>query len=498
MAFQDWAAARAREAITTIDDLEEHRDFFAGDHWRAGAGWIGPQPAPSDTATWAAIARGFVSTNKAREIVQRHAGAVIGKEPAWAFTVARPLQEGEEPTSDEQARIEEAGAAITVLWDVRGLLGALQEATQTLLYGGRACLRLYVPRGLLTHGRIPEGDLAASFGRIYLDTPLPEQATVATDPNTQQQAGIYSYRDVNDDGVATGDRVELVYVDDQGQTIITILGATEPQRADPLDLGGRLTIYAMEATPLITPSIIQHQKLLNLSKTMMGRNVVLGGLIARILFNAQIPESGELSWGGGTTNVFVGTPSIDSQGNVTGYATPGYQREEPVPPDAFVRTSLDAYTSILEEAHQLHALIAGDATASGESRKQARADFEASLRSTITQVERAGRWLLETALAMAAAFSGQPGRYADLRASLSCRVDLGPVSTEEQAQTRENVAAGLLSEETAMGRIGVDDPAAEKMRVALDRAAAIERARAIQVVTPNAMQPANEGDEDAE
>ena len=113
-------------------------------------------------------------------------------------------------------------------------------------------------------------------------------------------------------------------------------------------------------------------------------------------------------------------------------------------------------------------MISGDATASGESRKQARADFESSLGPTTAQVERAIRWMLETMLALAATFAGTPGRYADLRAVVTCRVNSGPITSDEQDQTRQNVAAHLLSEETGMARIGVDDVDAEKTKIAAE------------------------------
>ena len=175
-----------------------------------------------------------------------------------------------------------------------------------------------------------------------------------------------------------------------------------------------------------------------------------------------------LKTGAGTTNVLAGLPVSDASGRVTGYATPTVMYRDPVPVTTFNDTADAAYQGMLEEVHQLHAAIAGDATASGESRRQARADFEASLGATISEVEAAGRWLLETALAMAAAFANQPGRFDSLRATFTCRVDSGPISADEQDQTRQNVEAGLLSKETGMVRIGVDDTDAEKTKIAAE------------------------------
>jgi hypothetical protein len=121
---------------------------------------------------------------------------------------------------------------------------------------------------------------------------------------------------------------------------------------------------------------------------------------------------------------------------------------------------------MLEETQHLHAIIAGDAAASGESRRQARADFVGSLADTTTQIERAGRWLLETLLAMASAFANQPGRYESLRATLDCQIDAGPMTADDQQAIRDNNEAGLLSDETAMTMLGIEDVAAERQRIA--------------------------------
>lgn len=466
--FNAWTAAQAKETINTPDWVDTNRRLFDGDHWLSADGWVGPRPAVDDreyAVILAEIARAFISSNKIKETIARHAAAVIGKEPAWSFAPARPLQDGEQPTSDEQSRIAEAEAALTALWDVRGLHGLLHQACRTLLYAGRAPLRLFVPQGELdAGGRIPTADLAVSLSRIYLDIPQPAQATVITDPRTRHQAGVYAYSDTDVDNKPF-DTVELVYVQD-GKTVIKIF---TQEATEPLDLGGRLTIYQMEGDPLITLPVRQQQALLNMAKTMMGRNVVLGGFLERIIFNAQLPADA-LKVGAGTTNALMGAP-IYKDGEVVGYTNPSVNYRDPVPVTTFEDTERSAYRSILEETNQLHALIAGDATASGESRKQARADFEASLGPTTAQVERAIRWLLETLLAMGAAFAGQPGRYGDLRAVVTCRVNSGPISGDEQNQARENKAAGLLSTEGAMSRVGVDDVDAELAKIDAERAA---------------------------
>lgn len=503
--FDELTQEKAKALLTVPAGYAENRALYDGDHWKGATFWIGPRPDPTDVGasdTLAKIEKALISKNAVAEVTGRHVSALLHREPQWAFTVERPLGQieqarddgtieliDEEPTEAEQALIADAEALLTTWWDERGALSVLQDAAATLLLCSRAPLRLYVPSGLLVNGSVPPGDLAQSIGLIYPDpAPSPEVATVADDPRTRQPVGVYLYIE---DKI---EKAEITYRDGD-ITILRTLGE-DASAAFRFDFGGRLPMYELKRPQLITPQVRQQQMLLNLALTMLGRNVVLGGFLERILLNAQLPGAmvkqadgstrfipDPLQVGAGTTNVLAGLPITDRQtGDVTGYTTPSVVYRDPVPPDTFIATKLDAYRGLLEEVQQLHALISGDATASGESRKQARADFLSSLADTNTQIERAGRWLLETALAMASAFSGQPGRFQSLRAVFTCQIDAGPISADDMDATRANVLAGLLSEESGMAAIGVADVDAEQAKIAAERDA--KAARAPQVAAP--------------
>ncbi|HEU5099214.1 MAG TPA: hypothetical protein VFU22_09355, partial [Roseiflexaceae bacterium] len=390
----------------------------------------------------------------------------------------------------EQALIDEAAAVLTEWWDERGIHTLLQETVATLLLGKRAVLRLFVPRGALQAGRVPQRALRDALFTIYAHQPDVTGATLLTDPVTQQQAGVHLYTETELLEPSTGEtRAEITAIDEQGRTVLRILGndnqATE--EADPLQLGGKLLLHELKRPLLITEQVRSNQRQLNLAKTMLGRNVVQGGFLERIILNGQVPgewvddpsaADGKrfvpkpFKVGAGTTNFIAGATYQDADGN-TQIANPSVVYRDPVSVDTFVATDRTAYQSILEETHQVHALISGDATASGESRKQARADFEQDLLKTKAQVDRAVRWLLETALALAAQFSGQPGRYASLRATCECRLDTGPLSADELRLNQE-LSGGkqIYSQETAMSRSGVEDTDAEKARIAADQATA--------------------------
>jgi hypothetical protein len=132
-----------------------------------------------------------------------------------------------------------------------------------------------------------------------------------------------------------------------------------------------------------------------------------------------------------------------------------------------VEAAAAAYEVILGEAKQIHILISGEAAPSGYSREQARADHAASLGKTQSEVQPAGQWFLETALALGRANSQASPVTTQIssRPRSQCRINTGPISVEERAQNAAEVEAGTLSEETAMERNGVLDVDAEKQRI---------------------------------
>jgi hypothetical protein len=478
--FETWTAKDAAAKIAENTAYTTHKLLFDGDHWQGGAQWVGPLPpqdAPGYQETLTAIRKSFVSKNAIRETVGRHSAAVIGNEPIWAVTVARALVDDEVPTPQEQTLIDAAEAALTTWWDMRGAIDLLHQATRAVLLGGTPLLRLYVPQGLLENGAVPRGTLDESLNRIYLDVIAPTAGVIYSDPDTKLDCGIVQYQ--RDDGTTI---TELSYIDpDTTFTILKLFQGSEVQET-ALDFGGRLPVWALERDAFITEQVVQMQNLLNMALTMLGRNVVLAGFVERTIFNAEMPgewlvdpATGKKTFkpapfhtGAGAVNVLRGIQIEQDSGSTT-LATPAIVYRDPVSVTTFAETRREAYVSILEETHQLHALISGDATASGESRKQARTDFESSVTPTARAVEQAGRWLLETLLAMAGLFSGSPGRYAAYRATFTCRIDVGPISADEMRVAKEMKDAELWSEETAIARTGIDDVAAEQERIAVER-----------------------------
>jgi hypothetical protein len=503
--FDEWTLEDARATVAEHQpaDAEVNKLFFQGDHFQDGDGWIGPKPAETDDeaeTVWEEIEAGFVSKNAIAEVIDRHANAVIGREPSWSLSPRRALAEDEQPSAEEQSLIAEAEAALTEWWDSKKqILLELQTALRSALWGERVCLRLYVPRGLTQDAdgeiRVPRGDLAESLNRIFLEVVEFDRGAIERDPDTQEEVGVYVFADKDNLGLLPDepqDFAELHYLDADQRAIIRLVGGTQDAQTT-LDLSGQIAFHQIRLTPFITEQVRSQNKLLNMACTMMARNVVLGGFLERVILNAQLPgqwiddpdnpgrkkfQPEAFRVGAGSTNALAGIPIYGDPsrpGQVTGYTSPNVVYRDPVNPTSFITTKAEAYSDILDETRQRHVLIARDATASGESRRQAMADFIQSLDATVTAMNTAGRWLVETALAMAANFSGEAERFKLLRAIFECKINPGPIPSDEQQQVINLRSGGLISRETAMTRVGVDDPAAEAARIAAEATAAAEQ-----------------------
>lgn len=489
--FEVWTLDDARGAVTSAsgDDtelIETNELFVDGDHWQDSDGWVGPHPQPGDDGfdeTMTEIEKAFTSRNVISEVVERHTSFVLGKEPRWSLVPRRPLKEDEEPSNEEQTLIDEAEAALTMWWDERKLHAVLQNLVRQVLWAERSAFRLYVPSGMLTRREAAQGrtvtvvratKLEEALAKLWPDHPSYDQSTVVEDPDTKLLCGVFLYSGNVDGSI---DSAELSYVLGE-QTVIRQVGETD-DREFRLNLGRRLPMYEITRPLLITEQIQRAQRALNLACSMLPRNVVTGGFLERVLLNAQMPGHWEkdtdgnptrfvpeaFATGAGTTAFVSGIEVTDELGKRS-LTSPDVKWREPIPVDASIAAKQEHYKDILEEAKQGHIIAGTDSKLGWKSREQLRADSDKALQLTRTPTESAGRWLLETALAMAEAFMGQPGKYTGkLRAEFMCLASSGPISMDEAKDNRDASNGGYLARATAMERNGVDDVDAELSRI---------------------------------
>jgi hypothetical protein len=524
----------SRLADMTANDYSLNRLYYDGDHWQMAEGWSGPRPDAGERdagLALRAIERSFVSKNCIKEVTSRTTNSILSREPSWFLTNKSARGSNETLTAAEEALRREGEAVLTEWWDRTNAAEVLSQAVVNALLGKRSSLRLYVPPGLLTpDGRVPvaAGDLSAAASCIELEAPYPHEGGVIVDRASKRRYGVFIYTEA--DGIQ-GNLAEVVYTAPPAlggpgavinsatppPTIIRIIGnpdnidgTNDPApaalvavdgtelltdvnvRQAVLQLGGRLTIFEIEVDQLVTQQVRQLQRAINKAMTMGDHNVEVAGFVERTIFNGQMPGHYEADperpgrkrfvrdnyvTGGGAINFINGIPVYDAQGVIKGVADPSIHVRQPSLPDAFERTERWYYAALLDECHQAHYMLAGSEYVSGESRVQSRAEYVETLRRIKKVIDAAGRWLLETVLALSSWFADKPLMFEPMRASFSCRVIPGPATAEGIRSAIELRSAGGLSREGMMERTDIEDVDAEVRR--------IENEEAQGVVQPN-------------
>lgn len=486
--LSEFTVSDAQESLRKAQPREGpvNEAFIQGDHWQGGRGWIGPMPGPNEPGAAKVVGqimRGFVSRNAVLETVQRHANALIGREPRWGLSPRRALKDTERPTNEEQALIDEAEAVLTEWWNTRGAHEALQRVVELALHQERGVLRLFIPEGRLRPAPATDGQAGAAMvaqaatvelalDMVHLDTPHPTSAGVFDDPYTMDPVSLYVHKD---DDVDVLD-ITFVRRNDDGTLGDTVYRRVKQNQDNPSDttlpLGGRLLLGQLKRPLMINQQVQEQQRALNLAESMIPKNVITGGFLERIMRGAQIPGHfvadntaeggqrwvpGEYETGPGTTQWLKPIVVTDAEGRQH-LSNPDVTFRDPISPKASIDAGAAHYRSILHEVDQVHHLITGDAIASAVSRVEARVDFMHSLRRTQTPLERLGRWLIEAVLAVAEAVMGEPGKYTEvLRADFVCRMQLSQLSAEEQRALMEMVQARMIPREDAMSMLGTDD-----------------------------------------
>ena len=477
MLREDVQPKELRELVTETKhkDVDINRLFIDGDHWQSGAGWVGPKGQPGEDGYSEMIAeleRGFTSSNRIEEASERHASGVVGREPAWGMTTREALAEDEEIGESEQNEIDEKEAATTAWWNERGVLEKLHEAVMNILWGRRSVLRLYVPSGLreMKEPAGTERTLASIMLRmIHLDVISPENGTVHYDPATKRAMGVVLMKNEEDEDV-----LETSYINEAGQTMIEVVTGDVVDASEPLELGGRITMFELTRRMLITEQVRQLQRAHNLALSVIPRNLTTAGFLATTLINAQMPGEWELDpetrepirfiparlrHGSGMMTWLEGIETSDPITGKTVLATPDVKYRDPVDVSPTVDAERATYRTLLEEVQQAHILMSSETDVSGRSRVEARKDYESSLKLTRPVVERAGRWLIETVIVFAEQLlaAGSPSSLERLRCDFNARLDTGTTTPEEREQNNRSVKAGTLPLEYAIAGEGVDD-----------------------------------------
>lgn len=537
-ALDQWTAdditTAAKSGLPTTYDkarlmLEEHDYFQDGKLWpgeRAEGGLT--------TEQMRRIKDVFIADPLLEEVRENRSNGLLQREPTVGFDLRGPqavvneddLTE-EQKTAKQQTdaerdqRVEETVKAIAAWWDRTKFWERVKEAFGRTSYSRRSALRVFVPTSRLLDATLldpktqvgvpvkafnPASTLAEALSRIEVEAPLPDNAGRFKLVTQEDVAVVVT-------GSTDQDRVTELWSIENGDTVVRLPGIPgnfgdrmAGRRTITYPLGGRLPICEMKTAELVTEPIIRQQSLLNLQTTVLGCATSKAGFPERYISNAEPPglwrttppddvpanlveTSTDLSgrtiykhqrpWVFGFTQVaeVLGEKITETTatGTIQRRETPTVTRFEPVDP-TYVKIAIEVTKNRLYHlCRQGHLANDSTAEASGVAYQQARAGHEADLVSQKGALEGMVRDVLEVVLAYAGLMHPATKQFLEeFRAVVTLHVTSGPITPAESQEVRANLAARLISQETAMGRIGVEDITAEMAAILRNPAAAAD------------------------
>lgn len=403
----------------------------------------------------------------------------------------------------------------------RRLTDLAREAVRRGRWAARGALRTWLPPETLeeatevgavarTLPRQPSPE--AALARIQVLAPLPDQALVYEHPDTHERCGIYLYQ--LPDGTNAG---ELWYAEGTGaarRTVCRLLRAAAPPRegdasapsgatsagaavaSDPplaLPIGGRLPIAELRAELLITETVRRQQAALDFYETLKVRVAETAGFPERYTLNAapngmwvkapptdtrvleERVDAAGVTWyliavqrtlGSAITTELRGVPTTRADGS-EGYETPDVRFKDPTDPAYLIKLCEHERRTILRECKQGHVDTAEQSGETGVGRLQARWHFLADANNQRPAVEQLLADTYEAALAIAGLMNDEARQFlSEWRVQVRIHVDAGPLTPDEIDAILSRVEKGVLTLETALALMGIEDVAGELERLA--------------------------------
>lgn len=467
-----------KSAIPPSKDVDLNRKFVDGDHWQSGDGWVGPGPVKSDPeyrTIMAVIEAAFVSRNVIDEAIDRLVSAIMGKEPRWSWVPDRPMDDDEEPTTEEQTLIAEIEDAMTQWWNKRQAHLLLKEMIYKMCFGRRGVWRLFVPMGIADSTQnVSADEFKDALLKLYLDIPEPETSGVWEDPDTRELVGIVIWKDAKD-----VEQCEVTWLEGE-KTMIRIL----PDQPTPVpnEYSGAMPVFEAHLTyEFVNAQLRSLQRALNMTLTLISKGLIDNAFLERIMLGvlppghweyedkpdengnkirkAYVPDRHET---GGRITTYAQPVDFTDEKGVTQLTTPSVVFRDPTDPSGIIKGADFWYSAMLDEVRQAHVLLSKSVVASGKSREQARGDFIDSTNDPQAQTEGAGLELLLCLAKMGEAVCNKRGIYTGkLRPVFKCRPNYGPLTVEERLQNVNEAKDGYMADATAMALNGIDDTDAE-------------------------------------
>lgn len=467
-----------------------------GDHYRRGKEWIGPGIAGATGD----IKDRFASDDAIGEGLTNVRNAF--REAQIPLTPLNPPESGQPVPEEVQNRIGELRSLLSVWWDKRRMHDHVQSRIHDSAWAGRSALRSWIPaRFLETNRLVTRTRLVASFedafDAIHVSAPAPLEGGIVVHEDTQDACFIYLDKEVKwiNGSREERPRAEMIFLDParvrdrDASTIVRVVYADEltPRRAT-MQLGGNLLGAEMRSRQLISDSVLSAQRQLNFIWTIINRMIEAAGFRERYLGNVRprgtkrkyeegmvlaaddfldIDDNQEIwvvtpiprTLGSATTTELVGLPTTSgTNGEGRAYETPVIHIEDPVSPKDYIELAEAVRRRLMRMMSQAHLAMTSTAEASGFAYEQSRAGFEKDLEARRVSEEGMLREFLVAVVKLAELIRGMPGYFTDvIRIGVNQYVDAGPRSPDTVRLEMEANEKGLLSDETVMTRMGVED-----------------------------------------
>lgn len=485
------------------------------DHWQNGREWKGPRGTPdTEQIILDAVEPQFTPVDTLNECLDTLADGLLERNPSVGFGRRIPLpavmDQAARATAErrDQERTEHVVRQLRAWRDKRKLGDLERSVVKRVAYAGYATLRPWLPASQLDSVEVPSDDpeapprtlqvfptgltLEEAFDRIYASAPEADVAVVWEDPETHERTAIFAYCFENKE------YLELWWVDREpagggtAQTHQRVLSEGRAPEDAVLQLGGRLPFVQLDGEMLVTDSVRRQQARFNFFESLLVRVAETAGFPERYTINAEstgiyletppsegpalktVEEDGKLWYlhpmertlGPSVVTDLVGVATKDPETGALTVATPSVERFEPVDPENILKSCQHAKQTIRQECKQGHVEMDGEATSSGWSRVQARARFVSDLMKRRNPLAVCLGDFYEGLLALASQMTNELDGFLD---TYDCQVTVyispGPVDPEERSAINEQVAKGLLSLETALVMLGIEDVAAELDRI---------------------------------
>lgn len=473
-----------------FEDFDSNNDFFEGDHWQRGSGFLDDVPPPSHLATSTietGLARIFATENVIRQVVKRRVDGILSSAPK--IIANRGAGKDRKQDADIQLAIAE--------WiRKRKINEKLRALVRMATLHDKAYLRIIVPEGR-TASMSRVSDPIEALDLIFVDAVGRDQAAIHVDPRTLGECAVYTYSvdlfDVRDPALKSSitpktNRAEISYVDmGTGETVFRVVDNTSGANSAPeiserrLHLRGNVMLIEVCGLLLVTETVRRQQKAIGTTRTHMMVNNKATDWQRRVFFNAQPPGSiikdpvsGEeitvddssLASLPGTDLYLRGISEETADGERI--KDPSMKVIDPGTVERFRQSEASNRQGILRECHQLHVELGDDATSTGEARAQAMEDFEKDLKHVKGELDDAGARLLDTVWALANWMAGKDIKDDDVSFVFDSLITIGHIDNDRRRVSMEEVRTMLISRSTAVAERGIEDPEAEMLLIDSD------------------------------